>query len=246
MNPMPAVHSPRSQLNHVDKDILIWGVPVRVFHWMLVLNFSVAWLTAEADQWLLVHVISGYTVGGLVAFRLLWGLFGTRHARFASFVRGPKAVLSYLGDFVRGRHQSFAGHNPAGGLAIMALLLLAALTTLSGWAFHEQLAGEWLEDIHETLANLMLALVLLHVAAVLVTSFMTGDRLVKAMWTGRKNSGPHSQGIRRTWRSLGILILIAVMSFWWFRWDEMAKASGDTSLSLSSHEKERHHGDDDD
>ena len=246
MNPMPAVHSPQNHLSHAGKDILIWDVPVRVFHWMLVLNFTVAWLTAEAEQWRLVHVISGYTVGGLVTFRLLWGLFGTRHARFASFVRGPKAVLSYLADFMRGRHQPFAGHNPAGGLAIMALLLFAVLTTLSGWAFQEELAGEWLEDVHETLANLMLALVLLHVAAVLVTSFMTGDHLVKAMWTGRKNSGSDSEGIRRTWRSLGILVLIAVMSFWWLRWDDIAKAPGETSLSPSSHEKERRHGDDDD
>ena len=99
---------------------LVWDVPVRVFHWLLVLCFAGAWLTAESEHWRLVHVTLGYTMAGLVAFRVLWGLVGTRYARFASFVRGPSAVLGYLKSLI-GRHpEHHTGHNPAGALAIVA------------------------------------------------------------------------------------------------------------------------------
>src|SRR5690606_37588088 len=90
---------------------LVWDVPVRVFHWLLVLCFAGAWLTAESEHWRLVHVTLGYTMAGLLAFRVLWGLVGTRYARFASFVRGPRAVIGYLKSLV-GRHpEHHTGHN---------------------------------------------------------------------------------------------------------------------------------------
>jgi cytochrome b len=76
--------------------VRVWDVPVRVFHWLLVLSFAGAWLSAESERWRLLHVTLGYTVAGLVAFRLVWGLVGTTPARFASFVRGPSAVLAWL------------------------------------------------------------------------------------------------------------------------------------------------------
>ena len=76
--------------------VLVWDAPVRVFHWLLAASFIGAWLTAESERWMLVHITLGYTVGGLVAFRVLWGLLGTRHARFGDFVRGPRAVVGYL------------------------------------------------------------------------------------------------------------------------------------------------------
>ena len=106
MNETSAFPAEPSHPKPADRGVLIWDFPVRVFHWLLVLNFAIAWLTAESEPWRLVHVIAGYTVAALVAFRLLWGLVGTRHARFSSFVRGPRAVLDYLGILLRGRHPS--------------------------------------------------------------------------------------------------------------------------------------------
>jgi len=137
--------------------ILVWDAPVRVFHWLMVLSFAGAYLTAESERWRLVHVSLGYTMGGLVAFRILWGLLGTRHARFASFVRGPAAVMRYGRALLNGTPEHHVGHNPAGAVAIV-LLLLARLMVDTGrpalpvthwalvfqtWAYVLVVAGIW-------------------------------------------------------------------------------------------------------
>ena len=107
-----------------DTKILVWDAPVRTFHWLLVGSFFGSYLTAESETWRLLHVTLGYTLGGLIAFRLVWGVLGTRYARFGSFVRSPSAVGRYLKTMVAGRPERYIGHNPAGGVAIVLLLLL--------------------------------------------------------------------------------------------------------------------------
>lgn len=196
---------------------LVWDVPTRLFHWLLAGSFAVAWLSAESERWQLVHVTAGYTVAGLVAFRLLWGLVGSRHARFTDFVRGPRAIAGYLRSLVVGRPEHHAGHNPAGALAIVGLLALAALTTATGWANYSDLGGHWLEEVHEALATGMLMLVFVHIAAVVVSSRLHHENLVAAMVHGRKPVPP-SEGIRSAWRSIGVLLLAAVLGFWWVQW----------------------------
>ena len=196
---------------------LVWDLPTRLFHWLLAGSFAVAWLSAESERWQLVHVTAGYTVAGLVAFRLLWGLVGSRHARFTDFVRGPRAIAAYLRSLVRGRPEHHAGHNPAGALAIVGLLALAALTTATGWANYSDLGGHWLEEVHEALATGMLTLVFVHIAAVVVSSRLHHENLVAAMVHGRKPVAP-SEGIRSAWRSIGVLLLAAVLGFWWVQW----------------------------
>lgn len=197
--------------------VLVWDAPVRVFHWLMVLTFAGAWLTADGERWRMVHVTLGYTMAGLVAFRVLWGLVGTRHARFADFVRGPGAVAGYLKSLLRGRPEHHAGHNPAGALAIVALLLLAVAVPLTGWALFNDLGGHGLEDVHEGVANAMLALVAVHVAAVAISSWLHRENLVAAMVTGRKAAAPQD-AIRGAWRSVAALMLVAVLGFWWLQW----------------------------
>lgn len=201
--------------------VLVWDAPVRVFHWLMVLAFAGAWLTAESERWRLVHVTLGYTTAALVAFRLVWGLLGTRHARFAQFVRGPAAVLRYLGSLLRGRPEHHTGHNPAGAVAIVLLLALAAAVALTGWASYQELGGHWLEEVHEGAANAMLALVGVHVAAVAISSWLHRENLVAAMLTGRKAAAP-SEAIRSPWRSVAALLLAAVLGFWWLQWQAPA------------------------
>jgi cytochrome b len=199
------------------RGILVWDLPTRVFHWLLALSFAGAYVTAESEHWRLVHVTLGYTVGGLIAFRLLWGLAGTRHARFASFVRGPAAVLRYLRSLFSGQPEHHVGHNPAGALAIVALLALGATLVLTGWSTYNEIGGEWLEELHEGVANTMLAVVLVHIAAVLLSSRLHHENLARAMLTGRKQGAP-AEGIRRSWRVLGVLLLAAVLAFWVQQW----------------------------
>ena len=196
---------------------LVWDAPVRVFHWLMVACFAVAWLSGDSERWKLVHITAGYTMAGLVAFRVLWGLVGTRHARFADFVRGPRAVAAYLGSLLRRQPEHHAGHNPAGGLAILALLAFALLITATGWANYNELSGEWLEEVHEALATGMLVLVLVHVVAVIVSSRLHRENLVAAMVHGRKPVPPR-EGIRGAWRSVAAVLLAAVLGFWWLQW----------------------------
>lgn len=222
---------------------LVWDAPVRVFHWLLAISFAVAYLTAEGERWRLAHITAGYTMAGLVAFRIVWGLVGTRHARFAGFVRGPRAVLGYLRSLVTGRPEHHAGHNPAGALAIVGLLLLTVLTAATGWATLNEVGGHWLEEVHEALANGMLALVIAHVAAVLLSSWLHRENLIGAMIHGRKPVPPQ-QGIRSAWRSVAALVLAAVLGFWWLQWQQPAPADGLAARALPASVDRPAHDDD--
>lgn len=213
---------------------LVWDVPVRVFHWLLVACFAGAWLTAESEHWRLVHVTLGYTMAGLVGFRLVWGLIGTRHARFASFVRGPRAVLAYLRSLLGPKPEHHTGHNPAGALAIVGLLGLIVLTAASGFATYNELGGDWLEELHEVAANALLILVGIHVAGVVVGSLVHKENLVRAMFTGRKPA-PESEGIRRGWAALGAVVLAAVLGFWWSQY-QSAPADAGTHAARLQHD----------
>lgn len=232
--------SPRAERAASKKrNITVWDLPVRVFHWLMVLSFAGAYLTAESERWRLVHVTLGYTMAGLVAFRVLWGLFGTRYARFSEFVRGPAAVRDYLQSLIQRRPQHFLGHNPAGAVAILALLALTVAVAWSGWATLYERGGDVMEEAHELMANVMLGLVIVHVAAVFVSARLHRENLVAAMIDGRK-SGTPEQGIGRTAKLLGLLLLVAVLGFWWLQWQT---APVGLPAGAAVHER---HGDDDD
>ncbi len=199
--------------------VLVWDAPVRFFHWLMAISFAGAWLTAESDRWHLVHVTLGFTMAGLLAFRIVWGFVGPRHARFSSFVRRPSAAARYLASALRGRPEHHTGHNPAGALAIVALLLLAFAVTATGWANYADLGGRWLGETHEALASVMLAVVGIHLAGVLVGSWLHRENLVRAMITGRKAAPPH-EATRTAWRSVAAALVLAVLGFWTFQWQQ--------------------------
>lgn len=230
MNTTSASRAEAPAASTAVRKVLVWDAPVRVFHWLMVLSFAGAYVTAESERWRLLHVTLGYTMAGLLAFRLVWGLVGTRHARFASFVRGPAAVGRYLRSLASGQPEHHVGHNPAGALAIVALLGLTGLVTAAGWATYNDLGGEWLEELHEGAANVMLAVVGVHIAGVLIGSWMHGDNLVGAMLSGRKAGAPED-AVRSAWRSVAALMLVAVLAFWAVQW-QSAPAPG---AAMSSH-----------
>lgn len=226
--------------------VLVWDMPVRLFHWLMVLCFAGAYLTAETERWRLVHVTLGYTMAGLVAFRLIWGLIGTRHARFASFVRGPAAVLRYLRSLPSGQPEHHLGHNPAGALAIMLILGLTAAVTSTGWAHFNEMGGEWLEEAHEVLANLMLIIIGVHVAGVAVSSRLHRENLVRAMITGYKSGLPQT-GIQHAWVSLAVAMLLGVLAFWWQQWQHApspGQQADAPSLSVRHHDGDKDDDDD--
>ena len=195
--------------------ILVWDWPVRLGHWLMVGGFILAWLTSESETFRLVHAISGGVVVAVALFRIPWGFIGSRYARFVDFVRGPSAVLAYLGSLLKLQPTHQTGHNPAGGWAIVLLLGLGILTGLAGWATYNELGGEWLEDLHEGLAATMLTVVIVHVAGVVSGSLMHGENLVRAMLTGHKQGAP--ENAIPSARPLAAIILIAWVAgiSWW-------------------------------
>ena len=170
--------------NHVK----VWDPLVRIFHWGLVLSLATAWLSAGSAKSL--HEWAGYVAASLLAIRIIWGLVGTRYARFVNFVRHPTSVLAYLRDIARGREQRFLGHNPAGGAMIVLLILAVAGQVTTGWLMTtDQFFGvDWVESLHHVLFRLIQGLVVLHVGGVVLASLRHRENLPLAMVTGRKRA----------------------------------------------------------
>ena len=193
--------------------ILVWDLPTRVFHWLLAASFLGAFVTAESERYRDVHVALGYTVLGLVVFRCVWGVIGTRYARFASFPIAPRRVLQYLKSLFTRAPQHHVGHNPAGSLAIYAILALALAAGASGYAAYNEIGGEVLAELHDGAASAMLGLVLIHIGAVIVSSLIHRENLVAAMLNGYKR-GRAGEGIRRKHWFVAAAVLAATAGFW--------------------------------
>lgn len=173
-----------AEQNHT---IRVWDLPVRLFHWLLVGAIALAFLSSEEDSALAGwHIAAGWVAAVLIAFRLVWGLVGSELARFSSFVRPGKA-LSHLVSLAGGRAKRSLGHNPAGGMAVLLLIGTVTAVVATGWAVLQ--GGE--EDLHEGLAWFLLGLIGVHVAAVIATSILSRENLVRAMVTGRKKAADH-------------------------------------------------------
>lgn len=168
------------------KRILVWDLPTRIGHWLLATAFTLSFLTGDGEEWRLVHVAAGYAVAGVIAFRVFWGMAGTRYARFSSFLFSPRSVFAYLGELLKGKPSHWVGHNPAGSYAIYILILLGLATTASGFAVYAEIGGEWLEDAHDVLSYTMLGMVCFHVLGVIVGSRAHHENLLRSMLDGYK------------------------------------------------------------
>jgi cytochrome b len=166
--------------------VKVWDPFVRVFHWSLVTLFAIAYVTGDEIE--RVHNVAGYTIAGLLVLRIVWGFVGPRHARFTDFVRSPREAFRYLRDAMLLRARHYIGHNPAGGLMIIALIVMLAGTCMTGTLMTTDAywGSEAMEDVHGALANATVGLIVLHVLGVLIASFEHRENLVKAMLTGRK------------------------------------------------------------
>jgi cytochrome b len=179
---------------------IVWDPFIRLFHWSLVVAFVLAYVTE--DDLMTLHTWAGYSVLGLVTTRVLWGLIGSRHARFSDFIYSPATTLQFLKDTLRQKGKRYLGHNPAGGAMVIMLLLSLLVTSLTGvvlygaeegggplagWA--GQFGHDWaeaFEEVHEFFANFTVLLVFLHVAGVLIESFIHRENLVSSMFNGKK------------------------------------------------------------
>ena len=208
--------------------IRVWDLPVRLVHWLLALTIFGCWLTETLGvAWMEWHMRLGYLALGLAVFRILWGLVGPRYARFTDFLRGPRAVVSYVRSWLTGAPDAHAGHNPLAGWAVMLMLGCILLQTVTG-LFHTDdilTAGpmraavsgdlaDWLGGLHVANADVLWILIGLHFAALLAHRYVAGERLVSAMWTGRKTghfpSGQTDIASSRLWLALGLATAVGL------------------------------------
>lgn len=179
--------------------IKVWDIPLRVFHWLLVAAFFIAYFTEE--DFLTLHVWAGYLVIALLIFRLVWGFMGNEYAQFKNFICSPALSFAYLKDVLARKSKRYIGHNPAGAAMIVLLLGSIFLTTFTGLCVYaaDQNAGLFAgmvsteneklwEEVHEFFANFSVFLVLIHIAGVIFESILHKENLGRAMVTGEKRS----------------------------------------------------------
>lgn len=180
--------------------IRVWDLPVRVFHWMLVILIATSWISAEiGGNAMQIHQWSGLTVLMLILFRIAWGFFGGTHARFTSFVRSPAAAVRYGSGLIRGAREFHPGHNPLGGWMVMALLLSLLIQAGTGLFANDDImlegplaarvskeTSDLLTVIHEVNFNVLLGLVAAHILAVLFYLLVKRENLILPMITGDK------------------------------------------------------------
>jgi cytochrome b len=217
-----------------DTKILVWDAPIRTFHWLLVSSFFGAYLSAESETWRLLHVTLGYTMGGLIAFRVVWGVLGTRYARFGSFVRGPGTVGRYIKSVLAGKPTHYIGHNPAGAIAIVLMLALGLAIVATGYAVYNDIGGELFGELHEGAANMMIVLVGVHLAGVVFASYLHHENLPRAMVTGTKQGQP-ADGIARAWWSVALALVLAVAAYWYVQWRDAPQVVAQTQRSSTAH-----------
>ena len=211
----------------------VWDLPVRLMHWGLVLAVAGAWLTRELEgDWFAWHVRCGYAVLLLTATRIVWGFVGTRHARFADFVRGPRAILRYLRGGAGEDGRRIAGHNPLGALMVLALLLMLLTQATLGLFANDKImstgplfgyvtgeTSDRLTSLHEKLFDVIVAAIAVHVAAALFYLWVRRENLILPMITGSKPGyllppGASDIGSSRTLLAVGIAAALGALLWW--------------------------------
>jgi cytochrome b len=214
------------------RPVLVWDLPVRLFHWLTVTLVATLWVT-ERWNWMGWHVAAGTTLLGLVLFRLFWGVAGSETARFARFLAGPRAAMSHLRALFVREADHEVGHNPAGGWMVVVLLALLLIECLTGVFANNDVADQgpftditpaWLmnlvTDLHVILFRVLVGAVVLHLAAIAFYAAAKGQNLARAMVTGRKLlpgevAAPSVAGWRRAVVLAGLAAAVAVGVAWY-------------------------------
>lgn len=168
--------------------VLVWDLPVRIGHWMMVASVAGAWLTSESERLAALHTAFGYVLATIIIFRLLWGFVGTRYARWVNFLPNSQRLSHYLKSIVHGRPEHYMGHNPLGALGVFGMLALLSGSVISGILINQDLGGHWIEEMHEFFAHALLILATVHLIGVVISSRLHKENLVRSMITGFKRN----------------------------------------------------------
>lgn len=196
---------------------IVYDLPTRVFHWLFALLFTVAFVignTVDDDSTLFsYHMIAGIVLCFLVVLRIIWGIVGTKYARFTGFSLHPRELALYLKGLLTGDNRKWAGHNPASSWAAIAMMAFALGLAVTGYLMATGQGGEDLEELHELLANGFLIIVLLHLTGIALHTVRHRDAVWKSMFSGRKTDISEENLSVRSYRTMGILFLLVTVGF---------------------------------
>lgn len=200
----------------LSKRMMSWDAAVMVSHWILAICFLGAIITQDSERFRMVHVTMGYTMFGLVAFRLIWGFVGGKYTRFNAIYPRVKKVIEYLRSLFTAEPQAFIGFHAIGFLAAYLLLAVILLVTVSGYLVFEEIGPDLFEDLHETLGNLLIAIVGIHIGGVVINAIIQKIKISIAANTDKSASNRASASIKRErpFKWMAAIIILAVSYFW--------------------------------
>jgi cytochrome b len=203
--------------NKPMKRTLIYDLPTRIFHWIFAPGFLAAFLIAKTSDDesgnFPIHMLIGMTLSLSVLLRVTWGFFGSRYARFSSFVLSPQRTIQYLRNVFSRKRELYEGHNPASSWAGLLLLVIAFSLGFTGFTMVTGDAPEIFEELHELLALSGITIALLHVAGITLHTLNHKDPIGLSMIFGTKNLPETSKGISNSHRGVGALFLALVLSY---------------------------------
>ncbi len=210
----------------MTKKHLIWDLPLRIFHWLLVVCIAGAWYTSKQDNDMIdLHLIFGYVTLGLIVFRILWGFIGTTHSRFSQFVPTPSKLIKYIKTFnTNDNTQHHAGHNPMGSLMVLFMLVIILLQALSGLVMNDDIftTGPYngaldesieaiLVFIHRNSFNVIIGAIVMHLLAIAFYKISKKQSLVKPMITGKKSEPAVTKKDSISHSKVAVAALLAIL-----------------------------------
>jgi len=215
----------------LSKHVLIWDLPLRIFHWLFACTVIASWYTSDQDNDLIeLHMQLGYFALGLLIFRVLWGFVGTKHSLFSSFIPTPKRLVSYIKNMSNSRIESSVGHNPLGSLMVILMILLISLQAISGLFINDDVfsSGPYYESVskdiekimvflHHNVFDFMIGAIILHLVAIGYYVRIKKQSLILPMITGKK-AGKINNTLEikhsKLWTALLVVIVAAVFVYW--------------------------------
>jgi cytochrome b len=196
---------------------LVYDLPTRLFHWLFAVLFLTAFVIAKTvdddSVWFNYHSLAGLTLGFLVLLRIIWGIFGTQHAKFSGFALNPMDLLGYFKGILSGEKKRWAGHNPASSWAAITMMALAIGLAITGYLMTSGPNKETFEDIHEIFANTFIIVVILHIAGIILHTVRHKEMIGLSMIDGKKSDISEKDAIESSRSAFGVLLIGLVVAF---------------------------------
>jgi cytochrome b len=216
----------------LPKHVLIWDLPLRIFHWLFAFTVIASWYTSDQDNDLIdLHMQLGYFALGLLIFRILWGFIGTKHSLFSSFLPSPKRLFIYISDLKNNRIETSVGHNPLGSLMVILMIILISLQAISGLFINDDVfsSGPYYDSVskeieqvmvflHHNVFDFMIGAIVLHLVAIAYYVRIKKQSLILPMITGKKsvklNNKSDDINHSKLWLAFFVVIVVTAFVYW--------------------------------